>query len=164
MKLLDNVIKIFRQANILIPVTSIVDIQRLGKIVNKRPVLVSFSGYMWKANILSNAKKLRDLNVYVSNDMSKEEQLEHKDLRTCLHDLKANGKKAHIKEKRINIDEKSYTLFEAKEFIKAQIVETTEKLQDPKMNQLSQSNSATPRKRPLSMIDQEGGPTKDKKI
>lgn len=104
--------------------------------------------------IFNNAKDLRELNVHLSNDLSKEEHSERKKLRSCLQDLRDMQKNAHIKGKLIETDGIRYTLSDALELVnKAQSAEMNQKLQDPKVKQSIKTNSLTPRKRALSIND-----------
>lgn len=163
-KLIDNLMDIFRQAKILIPETSIVDIRRLGRKINTRPVLITLSGYMKKKEIINNAKYLRELKIYVAADLAKEEQLERKNLKACQHDLSQMGRNARIRGKLIEMDGKRYTLTEVLELINAGLTAESEKPPVSKMKQAPLIRPTTPmRKRTLSTTDPATGLSKEKK-
>ncbi|CAG9821849.1 unnamed protein product [Phaedon cochleariae] len=76
------------------------------------PIKFEFVSQLKKIEILKNAYKLRQKNIkniYITEDLSKEDQEIHRGLRLFLNKAKSAGKKAVMRHNKLIIGDKSYT-------------------------------------------------------
>ncbi|KAJ8930228.1 hypothetical protein NQ314_016983 [Rhamnusium bicolor] len=88
------------------------NIYPIGKIeANKpNPIKIELTSYLKKLEILRNTYKLKGRNIFITQDLSKDDQINHKALRQHLNRAKQNNIKATIKQNKLIVNNKAYTL------------------------------------------------------
>ena len=101
-----NVVKDFLNDKLNLTNISIVQARRLGKVKQSsnntkyRPVLVTFSNFAERKQVLSNCSKLAGTQIYINFDLTKQQMSEEKQLREARRKLKQLEK---FKDKQISI-------------------------------------------------------------
>lgn len=72
------------------------DIYRINKRTNS-PIKIEFISYLNKKLVLSSTKKLKGTNIYINNDLCKEDQERQKILRMHVNEAKSKGYHAYIR-------------------------------------------------------------------
>ena len=86
----------------------ILNAKRLGSKPGKYAVLVTFTSTAWKFLAFSHAADLRKKNIYIANDLTKEEQKERQALAKLLPRLRALGFKPLLRDINVLINVKHY--------------------------------------------------------
>lgn len=108
---LKKIMEIFRQIGIDINEFCIEAAYRIGKPGNNRPILVRFIAPRWKSLLFKKIKEFADMGMAISNDQTKEERLERKELVMFKNKLNLEGgRNIKIKGKKLWIDNKEFTL------------------------------------------------------
>ncbi|CAH1106706.1 unnamed protein product [Psylliodes chrysocephalus] len=79
---------------------------------NKKILKIDFLYNLKKSQVLKNLNKLKDSHIFVAEDLNPQDQLLHKELRKHLNTGKKNGLKIFIKNNRLCVNNKKYTLEE----------------------------------------------------
>lgn len=82
---------IFNQVGLEINDLCIETAYRLGKPSGCRPILVRFIASRWKSLLFKKIKEFSDLGLAISNDLTREERLERKELVFCKNKLLKEG-------------------------------------------------------------------------
>lgn len=94
----------------------ITNIFRLGKKSDRsRPILVEISSILTRNNIISNRTKLKGLNIFISEDLIKEDREERKVLIEATREAKGANKQAYLKGKNLIIEGLSYSYADVQE-------------------------------------------------
>lgn len=88
------------------------DIINFGKKETNKPILVKFCSFMKKQEILRNCKKLKGTEAFISEERNAEEREIHKNLYKYLKEARQGNKLAYIKENKLYINKKPYSLEE----------------------------------------------------
>lgn len=85
---------------------------RLGKVKNNktRPISIELSNYLLREEILKNAKKLKDQQIFISVDYTQKEYQNRKLLRKYLQIARNDNKTAEIKNYFLFVDGRKFTL------------------------------------------------------
>ncbi|CAG9820027.1 unnamed protein product [Phaedon cochleariae] len=109
----ENLIFLERALEVEIHKKDLNNIYDIGKKeVENRPVKIEFLSHLKKSEILKNAYKLKDKglkSIYITHDLTKEDQKINKYLRHFLNDAKKLGKTATIKYNKLLVDGTTYT-------------------------------------------------------
>ena len=90
-KLNENLFVLLEKADIFISEQDIERIIRLGKNSGSRPVLIEFKNFQTKKNIFNKLEKLKELNIFIANDLTKEQRAKPKLTRDIYKKLKEQG-------------------------------------------------------------------------
>lgn len=112
--LVKTVRKIFDEIlNVKTDISEINKIHRIGKIRNKiRPILISFTTYLRKAEIFKTAYKFKGSTYSISPDLTIKEQQQRRELVNELKKAKNAGKTAYIKNNTLYVDGNKHTFKE----------------------------------------------------
>ncbi|KAG5887086.1 hypothetical protein JTB14_018255 [Gonioctena quinquepunctata] len=77
---------------------------------DKNILKIEFISYFTKAEILRKLHKLKNTNIFVTNDLSPEDQQIHRTLRGFLNSLKSHGKKSSIRNNCLIVDDRKFTV------------------------------------------------------
>ncbi|XP_051171924.1 uncharacterized protein LOC127288489 [Leptopilina boulardi] len=119
--LLVKVLSVFSSTEINIEKEDIHSIKRLGFNRGTRPLMIQFNALQPKILIFINVVKLRNLNLSVTNDLSKEQRMERKETRVKLFDCKQKlyklGINAQVKNTKLICENQVYSIQSALEYI-----------------------------------------------
>lgn len=89
-------------------------IQKLGRKVGKRPVILCFKDFNEKTSVLSNSKKLKGIGIFVQNDYLQSTLTKGKKLWESAREDKAAGKNVFLINDKLRIDDDLYVWDESK--------------------------------------------------
>lgn len=94
--------------------TDIKNFYFLGK-AESSPLKIEFTRFLAKLDVLANKKKLKGVNISIVNDLTEQQRKEHKLLRKYLLNAKENKQNCYIKNDKLYIEDKSYTVSDLQE-------------------------------------------------
>lgn len=94
--LFQKVLQIFADIGLDIPDPAVDDIFRLGRMKNNRPVMIKFLAVRWVKLVFTKVRELKERNIIITNDRSKEEREHRRLLLSKIKELQAKGIKARI--------------------------------------------------------------------
>ncbi|CAB0035832.1 unnamed protein product [Trichogramma brassicae] len=90
--------------------SDIVNISRLGKSQNKRPLRIELTDSKFKKELFSKSDNFRKRGIYLSNDLTIMQQKDRKKLVEAKKELQSLNISAKIRNERVIVDEKEYSL------------------------------------------------------
>lgn len=101
------VLKTFKKVNLQVPDLAIDDVFRLGKIRGKRPIMIKFISSKWVRLVFGKVRELRNEDIFIANDRSKEERENRRLLLDQVRRIREGGQDAVLKGNKIIIKEKN---------------------------------------------------------
>lgn len=111
--LISTVSKIFQKIGLQIPDAVIIDVYRLGKNTDKKPIIVKFVSSRWVRLIFTKLENIRELKLSIANDRTKEEREARKNLLELRKRMLEHGKNVVIKGRNLIVDNQIITYEEA---------------------------------------------------
>ena len=93
------------------------DINDIYKLNNKKnaPIKVEFTSFLKNKSVFGSVRKLKGKNIFINNDLCREDQEKDKALRSHLKQAREKGYKAYIKKGKIIINNETYLLEQLEE-------------------------------------------------